>query len=385
MNQLIIAEVRQKKFLRFAVSSFFFLAGLCFSSWASRIPDIQSKLHLSNAALGGILLGLPMGLLLSLPFAGLMVAKFGSKYIVICAATIYAITLPMLGFVTYSWQLVLCLFVFGIAGNILNISMNTQAVGTEQIYGRSIMASYHGIWSLAGFTGAAIGTLLIGFKFLPYQHFLIITIIAGLIILTGSRFLLANDISKTEQQPIFAFPDKSLISLGFIAFCSMICEGAMFDWSGVYFNKVIHPPKELVAAGYTAFMCTMASGRFVADWFATKNGLKKILQISGILTAVGLTIAVVFPYFITAMIGFLLVGAGVSSVIPFVYGLAGKSKILSPGVALAAVSTIGYFGFLFGPPCIGFIAQISSLRVSLGLIAILGIGITVISSRTKIE
>ena len=110
----------------------------------------------------------------------------------------------------------------------------------------------------------------------------------------------------------------------------MICEGAMFDWSGVYFSKIIHPPKELVAAGYTAFMCTMASGRFVADWFATRNGLKKILQVSGILTATGLTIAVVFPYFITAMIGFLLVGAGVSSVIPFVYGLAGKSKILSP-------------------------------------------------------
>ena len=248
------------------------------------------------------------------------------------------------------------------------------------------MASYHGVWSVAGFTGAAIGVLLIGLKFLPYQHFLIITIIAGLIILSASRFLLANDISKTEeQQPVFAFPDKSLISLGFIAFCSMICEGAMFDWSGVYFSKIIQPPKELVAAGYTAFMCTMASGRFVADWFATRNGLKKILQVSGILTATGLTIAVVFPYFITAMIGFLLVGAGVSSVIPFVYGLAGKSKILSPGVALAAVSTIGYFGFLFGPPCIGFIAQISSLRVSLELIAILGIGITVISSRTKIE
>ena len=386
MNQLIIAESRQKKLLRFAVSSFFFLAGLCFSSWASRIPDIQSKLHLSNAALGGILLGLPMGLLLSLPFAGLMVAKFGSKYIVICAATVYAITLPLLGFVTYAWQLVFCLFVFGIAGNILNISMNTQAVGTEQIYGRSIMASYHGIWSVAGFTGAAIGVLLISFKFLPYQHFLIITIISCLIILSVSRFLLPHDISKTEeQQPVFAFPDKSLISLGFIAFCSMICEGAMFDWSGVYFSKVIQPPKELVAAGYTAFMCTMASGRFVADWFATRNGLKKILQVSGILTATGLTIAVVFPYFITAIIGFLLVGAGVSSVIPFVYGLAGKSKILSPGVALAAVSTIGYFGFLFGPPCIGFIAQISSLRVSLGLIAVLGIGITVISSRTKIE
>jgi MFS family permease len=384
LNESTIEE-RHKRRLRIAVGSFFFLAGLCFASWASRIPDIQSTLHLNNASLGAVLLGLPVGLLLSLPFAGLMVAKFGSKGVVICAAVLYSICLPVLGAVAYTWQLVMVLFIFGIAGNILNISVNTQAVGTEQIYGRSIMASYHGIWSLAGFTGAAIGTLLISLKLLPYQHFLIIGGIASLIVFIFYRFLLRNDISEKEEQPIFALPDKSLISLGFIALCSMICEGAMFDWSGVYFKKVIHPPKELVAAGYTAFMCTMATGRFVADWFATKNGLKKIMQISGLLTFLGLVIAVVFPYFVTAIIGFLLVGAGVSAVIPFVYGIAGKSKILSPGVALAAVSTIGYFGFLLGPPCIGFIAQISSLRVALGLVAVLGIGITVISSRTNLN
>jgi MFS family permease len=385
LSELIIVQDRQKKILRFAVGSFFFVAGLCFSSWASRIFDIQSKLHLSNAGLGSILLGLPVGLLLSLPFAGLMVAKFGSKYVVICAALLYAITLPALGFAIHPWQLVLCLFVFGIAGNILNISVNTQAVGTEKIYGRSIMASYHGVWSLAGFTGAATGTLMIGLKLLPYQHFLIITAISVLMIVNVSRFLLVTDTDQSEQQPIFSLPDRSLISLGFIAFCSMICEGMMFDWSGIYFKKVVHPPAELVAAGYTAFMCTMATGRFVADWFVGRVGLKKILQLSGLLTFFGLIIAVSFPYFITAIFGFLLVGAGVSSVIPFVYSLAGKSKILSSGVALAAVSTIGYFGFLFGPPFIGFIAQISSLRVSFGLIAILGIGITVISGRTKIE
>jgi MFS family permease len=375
----------QKRIHRIAVSCFFFLAGLCFSSWASRIPDIQTKLSLTNAALGAVLLGLPTGLMISLPFAGLLVAKFGSKRILIGAAILYSCTLPLLGFVEYTWQLVICLFLFGFAGNILNISVNTQAVSTEAIYGRSIMATYHGLWSLAGFSGAAIGTLMMSIRFLPYQHFLIVTAMAGLIIIGAARYLLPQDINKNEQQPIFAMPDKSLISLGFIAFCSMICEGAMFDWSGVYFQKVIHPPKELVAAGYTAFMCTMATGRFVGDWFATRLGTRKILQISGALTAIGLFTAILFPYFLTAVIGFLLVGAGVSSVIPFVYSAAGRSKVLSPGVALAAVSTIGYLGFLFGPPFIGFIAQVSSLRVSLGLIAILGIGISVISGRTKMD
>jgi MFS family permease len=140
-----------------------------------------------------------------------------------------------------------------------------------------------------------------------------------------------------------------------------------------------------VAAGYTAFMFTMASGRFLGDWLTTKWGIKRILQISGLLTSSGLLTAILFPWLVPALIGFLLVGAGVSSVIPLVYSAAGRSKILSPGVALAAVSTIGYLGFLFGPPCIGFIAQVFNLRVSFGLIAILGSIIVVMAARTKFE
>lgn len=329
------------------------------------------------------MLGLPAGLLTSLPIAGWLVAKFSSKPVVITAALLYACILPLLGFAQQTWQLVAALFLFGMAGNMLNISMNTQAVGTEALYGRTIMASYHGLWSLAGFSGAAIGTLMISLNLVPYQHFLVITSIGLLITLITSRFLLVADTNKDEKQPIFAKPDKSLITLGIIAFCSMICEGAMFDWSGVYFQKVIQPRQELVAAGYTAFMATMATGRFIGDWFATKMGIKKILQISGALTATGLLVAIIFPYFITAIIGFLLVGAGVSSVVPLVYSAAGRSKVLSPGVALAAVSTIGYLGFLFGPPFIGFIAQASSLKVSLGLIAVMGFCITLMATRTE--
>lgn len=385
MTASIKIKFPQKRIARIAVSCFFFLAGLCFSSWASRIPNIQQKLHLSNAGLGGVLLGLPAGLLTSLPIAGWLVAKFNSRPVVIAAAILYGCTLPLLGLVQQTWQLVVCLFIFGMCGNMLNISMNTQAIGTEAWYGRTIMASYHGLWSLAGFSGAAIGTAMISFGIAPYRHFLVITSLAIVITLVNARFLLKTDTNKNEHQPIFAKPDKSLITLGIIAFCSMICEGAMFDWSGVYFQKVIHPPQGLVAAGYTAFMATMASGRFIGDWFATKKGIKIILQISGALTAAGLLIAILLPYFFTAIIGFLLVGAGVSSIVPLVYSAAGKSKVLSPGVALAAVSTIGYLGFLFGPPFIGFIAQASNLRVSLGLIAVMGLAITVMATRSKFE
>lgn len=374
-----------KRIHRIAISSFFFLAGFCFSSWGSRIPDIQAKLHLNNAALGTVLLGLPFGLMISLPVAGWLVAKFSSRMVVIGSSVLYSSSLPILGMVHSSGQLVACLFVFGMGGNLLNISMNTQAVGTENLYGRSIMASYHGLWSLAGFSGAAAGTLMIGYGIAPATHFLCISALCLAIALGASRFLLTKDLNRNLQRPIFAKPDRSLLNLGIIAFCSMICEGTMFDWSGVYFLKEIHPNKSLVTAGYTAFMCTMAMGRFIGDWVTTRLGKTKTLKISGALTASGLLIAVFFPFFIPAVLGFLLVGAGVSSVVPLIYGSAGKSTHMSPGVAIAAVSTIGYLGFLAGPPFIGLIAQASSLRVSLGLIAILGAVIALMASRSKIE
>jgi MFS family permease len=247
------------------------------------------------------------------------------------------------------------------------------------------MASYHGLWSMAGFSGAALGTLFISLGWLPYQHFLVITAAALMILLAMSGRLITEDDFARGNQPIFARPDRSLINLGIIAFCSMICEGAMFDWSGVYFQKVIQPPHGLVAIGYTAFMSTMASGRFLGDWLATKWGIKKMLQISGTLTATGLLTAILFPWLFPALFGFLLVGAGVSSVIPLVYSAAGRSKVLSPGIALAAVSTIGYLGFLFGPPFIGFIAQAFNLRVSLGLIALLGSVIVLMASKTRFD
>ena len=368
---------------RIAVGAFFFLAGLCFSSWASRIPTIQQQLHLDNASLGGVLLGLPVGLLTSLPLAGWLVARFGSRPVAVTAALLYACTLPVLGMVGAAWQLATCLFCFGMFGNLLNISINTQAVGTEALYGRTIMASYHGLWSLAGFAGASLGTAFISLGWVPWRHFIVITCLAAAMVAVLARHLIPNDTGMDRNRPIFARPDRSLVQLGIIAFCSMICEGAMFDWSNVYFQKIILPPKALAGLGLTAFMSTMASGRFLGDWLATRWGIRRMLELSGTLTAAGLLLAIVFPTLLPATIGFLFVGAGVSSVIPLVYSSAGRSRVLSPGVALAAVSTIGYLGFLFGPPFIGFIAQASSLRVSLGLIGCLGAIIAVMARKLK--
>ncbi|QCR24928.1 MFS transporter [Pontibacter sp. SGAir0037] len=378
-----LANRYSKTTYRVAVGSMFFLQGLCFASWGSRIPSIQEKLQLSETALGMVLFSLPIGLMLSLPFSGWLIAKVGSRIVVITSLLLYSIFLFSIGLANHVAVLCAILFVFGFAANAVNIAVNTQAVGVEAIYNKPIMATFHGFWSLAGFFGAAIGTLMIGLEMQPYQHFFLIMLLTIAGVFVASRFILTEDVKTGEDQPVFAMPDKSLLNLGLIAFCAMICEGAMFDWSGVYFRKVILAEKAMIGAGYTAFMSTMASGRFVADSLTARFGLKRILQGSGVLIALGLMIAVVFPYFISSIIGFFFVGAGVSSVVPLVYSAAGKSKAMSPGVALAAVSSISFLGFLLGPPLIGLVAGATSLRISFTIIAIMGFFVTIIASRTK--
>lgn len=376
--------------LRVAVGALFFMAGLCFASWASRIATVQQTMGLSDAALGAVLFSLPVGLMCSLPFSGWIITKIGSKRLLLSAILVYGVALVSLGLAKNTFQLIICLVCYGFASNAVNISVNTQAVAAEGLHEKPIMASFHGLWSLAGFTGAGIGTIMIANGVNPFHHFIIILMVLIVGVMIASRYLY-NDAETVKNTPSSSMPLLMrlrlmipLLTLGTIAFCSMICEGAMFDWSVIYFKKVIAAPIALQGAGFTAFMLTMAGGRFVADWFAHRFGLKRTLQVSGTLTTTGLLIAVLFPHFYTAMAGFLLVGAGVSSVVPMVYSAAGKSKTMSPGVALAAVSTIGFVGFLVGPPLIGFIAGLATLRASFVFIAIMGTSVVILSTRAKI-
>jgi MFS family permease len=205
-----------------------------------------------------------------------------------------------------------------------------------------------------------------------------------LLVYAAYKHALPND-SGNIKQPLFAKPDTAILKLGLIAFGSLVCEGTMFDWSGVYFDKVLQVPASLRTLGYIAFMSSMAGGRFVADWLVTKFGVKHMLQASGIIISTGLLTAVIFPFIIPATIGFLLVGIGVSSVVPLTYGLAGKSTTMAPGAALAALSTIGFLGFLLGPPLIGFIAQAAGLRWSFTVIAIIGLSTTILATKIKMQ
>ena len=378
------AKISYLNRIRFAVSLFYFSMGLCFASWASRIPDIKTMLHLSEGDLGSILFAVPVGQLVIMPFSGKLVTRFGSKNILIFSLFFYAGSLVILGLAKTAWELSGALFIFGIFGNLANISVNTQGVDTETLFKKAIMSSFHGAWSIAGFSGALVGLGMLALELSPLHHFMIIAVLVLIIILFANKFLIrAKEKIRSEKQKFFSKPDSALIWLGVIGFCCMASEGVMFDWSGVYFKEIIKAPGALVIVGYTSFMIMMASGRFLADFMIRKFGRKKILQISGVLMSTGLFIAVIFPYIIPSTIAFMMVGLGVASVVPTIYSVAGKNPNVPAGEALTIVSSVSFLGFLMGPPVIGYIAEVSSLRVSFGIIGIFGFIIAFMISRIK--
>ena len=379
-------ESPEKKRTRLAVAMVYFSMGLCFSSWASRIPDIKTALHLNDALFGTILFALPVGQFLMMPFSGKLVTKFGSHKVLRFALPAYTICLSNVGLVQAGWQLPIALFVFGLCGNMCNISINTQGVAAERLYGRPIMASFHGGWSLAGFTGALIGLLMINLKVPPYWHFVTVILVVWTIVWINYPFLVRSKLTVNPEEPrrkFFNKPDAMLVQLGIIGFCSMASEGAMFDWSGIYFKDVVNAPASLVVLGYTSFMIMMATGRFVADYLISKIGRKRLLQICGIMISTGLFTAVLFPYLIPCTLAFMLVGLGVSSIVPTVYSAAGRHGKIPAGIALATVSSVSFLGFLMGPPLIGYISAAAGLRYSFAVIGVFGIGITLLVSRVK--
>jgi MFS family permease len=368
---------------RIRISLFFFFYGFIFATWASRIPDIQQHLNLSEAKLGAVLLAMPVGSFITLPFSGYLTSKIGSRKVVIGASFIYGCILIGIGFSPSVPVLTLCLFLFGSSGNMMNISVNTQALELEKLYKKTIISSFHGMWSVAGLAAAFSGSYLMGKNFPVSSHFLLVSVFGIISFLLCAPYLLAEKLKKREKGPLFTKPDKAFWGLGIIAFCSMICQGAMFDWSGVYFRKVVVAEPSFIGAGYTAFMVSMTAVRFITDWFSQRLGFEKIIVVCGLCTTAGLLIAVLFPYLLPATIGMLLVGMGVSPGVPLVFSVAAKSRTLPPPVAIAAVSSIGMIGLLIGPPIIGFIAGLTSLKTSFIMLSSFGVAIIVAALTVK--
>jgi MFS family permease len=358
---------------RIAIAVFFFVSGFGFATWASRIPTIQQQLYLNEAQLGAVLFAMPAGLMLTLPLTGFLLRRFSSRYIMISGALLFNLVMCLVGFVNQTWQLVVLLFCFGSARNLFNISANAQSIGVQALYSRSIIASLHGIWSIAGFSAAAIGTLVVSANIGTSWHFSVVSILLTSLCCYFFKDSVHQLPSPHERKGGFVWPDRTMLKFGLVTFASMACEGTMYDWAAIYLRKATGATDGLATAGYAIYMVAMTLGRFTGDRLANSIGVKTMLRYSGMLMFSGLLLAATLPYTYIAALGFILVGFGVSCVVPMTFSMAGKVKNMSGGPAIAAVSTVGYFGFLIVPPVVGFIAEALHLRWSFALMSLLGI------------
>lgn len=369
---------------RYSIGILFFLCGLNFASWATRIPDFKESLSLSDAALGSILMGLPIGSMVSLPLAGWLISKFESAYICLLAVLLYIFILPAFGFITSPIQLFLCLFAFGMAGDILNIAMNTQVVSLEGLLNKIVMSSFHAIFSIGLMLGAFIGGYLIKYTISLPIHFTLISLINLIGIPLFIKGLIPDGFkqkSKETSPKVHFFKiGRYLLILSLIAFCGMLCEGAMADWITLYVKESAKDNPFPITIGFTSFAFAMVIGRFVGDYLTDKFEVRSILILNGLLIALGISLALLFTQIILIMLGCAIAGIGISTIVPIIYSKAGAAKNMSPSMALASVSTIAYVGFLLGPVLIGFLSEYFGLKVALTLLILLGLTISILSN-----
>ncbi len=358
---------------RWSTSLLFFLNGIIIATWATRIPAIQSKLMLSTSELGIALLGTAFGALAAMNIAGYLAARFGSRPVTVIAAISLCLTLPLLALVPTLPILVGALVLFGATNGSMDVSMNAQGVAVERHYNRPILNSFHACYSIGGLIGALAGGLAASHSIALLPHFLSIALFCAILTLSVARFLLPASAEAQGTVVAFARPTRAILALGLVAFCVVLGEGAIADWSAIYLNGTLRTGAGLAAAGYAAFSVVMAIGRGVGDQLTTRLGARTMMQLGGLVAAIGLTLALVVTWIPIVLLGFCLVGAGFSVVFPLTLSAAGRVSKQAAGTAIAAVATCGYVGFLVGPPVIGFVADALSLRIALGFVVVLSL------------
>lgn len=357
-----------------AISSMFFMLGLCFGSLSSRMATIKGGLALSDGVFGTVLFAMSAGVVVSLPISGWAIAKLGSRVVGVAAILFNATLLLLVPFAATVLQLAVLLFLCGFAYSAVNVSNNMQASIAEAVSGKTRLPFFHGIWGVAGFVGAGIGALMIGRDVALPLHFAGIAAVALMSALLCRRALF--DKPELEQTGrAFAIPDRSLFNYGLIVFCSMACEGIMYDWSVVYFQDVVSVDRKYIGLGFTVFMAAMTIGRLMLNRFVDRIGVRRTLQWGGMLAFTGMTLTTWLPGLVTSIIGFFLVGLGICAIIPLVAGAAARSSSMAPSAAIAAVLTIGFLGTLIGPPLIGFLSETVGFRYAFLVCVALSLGV----------
>lgn len=393
-NQSELSYPKEK--IRLGVLTFYLSQGLCFASWASRIPDIKNYFSVTDDFIWGLLLFLiPVGKFLAIPLAGYTVSKFGSKVMVQVAVLGYAISLFGIGVTPTPniYLLGICLFAFGVFWNLTDISLNTQGIDVERLFDKTVMGSFHGAWSLAACIGALIGFVMINFQVNQFYHFTIVFVVIALSWLINRKYLQADLNIKTapieeidnekrsKGKRRFKMPELVLIQLGVIGLFALIVESAMFDWGGIYFETAVAAPKSL-QIGFLLFMVMMTAGRFLMHKAYNTFGKKKTVQIAGILIFVGMFISALFPSVILCSIGFMLVGLGISCMVPTIYSAVGEKSKTPTSIALTILSTISFMGSLVAPLLIGSISESLNMSYAYMVVGLLGLAMVVVTTLT---
>ncbi len=359
---------------RIAVAAVFFANGAVFATWAARVPAVQERLDLSPGALGVALLALTAGAVVAMPLSGVLVPRYGSRVVTRAALVIYCLALALISLAPGLAALMVALAVFGAGNSALDVAMNVQGVEIERRCRRRVLAGFHALWSIGGLSGAVGGSAAAASGLAAPAHFAL----AGGVLLCGglsATWWLLHDDAKSSVGPSFARPTRPLAILGAIAFCALLAEGVANDWSAVYLREALGADEGLAAMGFAAFSLTMALGRLVGDRVVERIGSVRFIRVAGLLAAAGLGLALLGRQPVTAVVGFGVLGAGLAGVLPVVLSTAGHRGEVggraSPGPAIAAVSSVGYLGFLSGPALIGGVAEFLTLRGALVVVVVL--------------
>jgi MFS family permease len=362
--------VSSPQLARVAVTAIFAINGALFASIFSRLPAIQERVDIGDGALGLALLCSMIGLLSSQVVAGPLITRRGSRPLVTLGGLGYALGLIPVA-LAGSWAVLAASFLFvGFSNGVLDVSMNTHGLTVEKQLGRPILSTLHAAFSFGALGGAAVGGLVAAAGVGVEAHLFTVAAAGVVSILVAGRFLLSSGADATPDGPLFAVPSRALALVGAFAFCVLLSEGAINDWSAVYLENELGSSEGAAAAGLAAFSLTMGTGRLFGDRLNTALGPVRLARGGGGLAAAGVGIALLAQEPLLAVFGFACAGLGLAGLFPIALRAA-AAKGESAGPSVAAVSAGGYLGFMAGPPIIGGIAELAGLRAGLLLLVLL--------------
>ena len=365
---------------RLAILISFLINGFSVGNFVSRIPDFKFELGISNGVLGASLFCASIGVLAALRPTSKAAAKYGSGPIVRISAFTLALAVPFVGLLFNLPWFLFSLFVYGFLSSIHDLSINAHAAALENKAGKRVMSTFHAMWSIGGLTGGAIGGLLASANVSIQIHALSVGVFISLVALfTRNWFLPAEADQHVIEKHEKRKTPRRFVILGLLGLCGALGEGAASDWGGVLARETFEASALMSALPYVFFSATMVLGRLSGDFLAHKFGVVKLLTWSGFIAGIGLTVGLFAGNIYGVIVGWLLLGIGISTVIPMMISATGTlanekyAGQTSAAEAVALVTGVAYFGFVIGPPLIGFISEIVTLRWAMLLPAVLAI------------